>query len=87
MNSEEFIQACEDGKLLVWGHEGSRTIKRTETMKMFAYIDLETGAAFIFRYLEQVGDHSVMLIGPGDNTPIGVIPMTDWNILEKEAKE
>ena len=86
MNSKEFIQACEDGKLLVWGHEGSRTVRKNDNSRLNVYLDLETGVTVIFDHMEQMTENTVMLIGPRD-TSIGLIPTIDWNILEKEGKE
>ena len=86
MNSEEFIQACEDGKFLVWGHEGKRIVRKNDDPKRITYLDFETGVAVIFRDLEPVGENSVIIVGP-ENTPIGIIPTDEWNILEKEVNE
>ena len=84
MNSKEFIQACEDGKILVWGQQGSRTLHGRNGKKLF-YLDLETGFAVTFDHMEMCGDHNVfMMIG---ENPIGVIPTESWDLLMKEAKE
>lgn len=90
MNSKEFVQACEDGKTLVWGNEGSRILDRKE--KKLYYLDLVTGFALSFDRVEMCGDSNVfMMIG---ENPVGVIPTGSWdlllrkyNIKKKEEKE
>ena len=84
MKSEEFIKACEDGKILVWGHEGTRIVSRKE--KKFYYLDLETGFSLSFDSMERLGEDNVfMMIG---EIPVGVIPIGSWKIIfEKEGKE
>lgn len=83
MNSKEFVQACEDGKTLVWGTQGTKIIAKKS--KKFSYIDLESGVAFVFEKVDMSGDSNVMMyIG---ETPFGVIPTTEWNIFVKEVKE
>ena len=62
MNSKDFIQACEDGKLLVWGQKGLRTVRKNKDSKLIAYLDLETGVAFICEHLEQAGEGSVCTV-------------------------
>ena len=83
MNSKEFVQACVDGKTLVWGKEGSRSLDRNA--KKFYYIDLVTGFAVSFDRVERCGDNNVfMMIG---ENPVGVIPTEAWDLLIKEVKE
>ena len=83
MKSEEFIKACEDGKTLVWGVNGLRTIRRSE--KKITYLDLSSGFATTFDRVEMCGDSNVfMMIG---ENPVGVIPTESWDLLfKKEGK-
>lgn len=83
MKSEEFIKACEDGKTLVWGHEGTRIVSRKE--KKFYYLDLKTGFALSFDSIERLGEKDVfMMIG---ENPVGVIPTGSWDLLFRKVKE
>ncbi len=84
MKSEEFIKACEDGKTLVWGVNGLRSIRRSE--KKIAYLDLSSGFAMTFDRAEMCGDdHVFMMIG---ENPVGVIPTGSWDLLfRKVGKE
>ena len=86
MNSKEFIQACEDGKTLVWGEKGLRIMKRSCNGKKFFYLDVVTEFSFCFDRVEMGGENAAfMLIG---ENPVGVIPTKDWDILpKKEVKE
>ena len=85
MNSEEFIQACEDGKTLVWGHKGLKIIKKNDSTKKISCIDFESGVAIVFDRVEKCGDMNVfMAIG---EKLVGIIPTEDWELLIKEAKE
>ena len=85
MKSEEFIKACEDGKTLVWGKEGLRTIHKSE--KKFSYIDLLSGFAVTFDKLEICGTGCAFMMIK--ETPIGVIPTGAWRTLlvRKEVEE
>ncbi len=83
MNSIEFVQACEDGKILVWGREGLRTLHRSA--KKLYYLDLETGFATTFDRVEIGGEHNVFMMIK-DN-PVGIIPTEAWDLLKKEGKE
>ena len=84
MNSKEFIQACEDGKTLVWGQQGLRTLHGNG--KKFYYLDLETGFALSFDRVEMCGDKNVFMMI--DENPVGVIPTEAWDLLfRKEVKE
>ena len=83
MNSKEFVQACEDGKTLVWGVNGLRTIHKSE--KKFSYIDLSSGFALAFDRVEMSGEKHVFILV--DEIPIGVIPTEAWDLLFKKVKE
>lgn len=83
MKSEEFIKACEDGKILVWGHDGTRIVSRKE--KKFYYLDLVTGFSLSFDSIERLGEKNVLvMIG---EIPVGVIPTELWDVIFKEGKE
>ena len=83
MKSEEFIKACEDGKTLVWGHEGKRIVSRKE--KKFYYLDLETGFSLSFDSIERLGEKNVfMMIG---ENPVGVIPTESWDVIFKKVRK
>ena len=84
MNSKEFVQACEDGKTLVWGQQGLRTLHGNG--KKLYYLDLETGFALSFDRVEMCGDSNVFMM-IGENA-VGVIPTGSWDLLfRKEGKE
>ena len=82
MNSKEFVQACEDGKTLVWGHNGLRMLKRSINEKKLYYLDVETGFSIVFDRVEMCGNSSVFMI-LGENT-VGIIPTKDWDVLPKK---
>lgn len=87
MKSEEFIQACEDGKTLVWGHNGLRMLKRSINEKKLYYLDVETGFSLVFDRAERCGENVVFMMIR--ENPVGVIPTKDWEVLlpEKEVEE
>ena len=84
MNSKEFVQACEDGKTLVWGKEGLRAVHTTKRKPY--YLDLENGFTISFDRVEMCGENNVFIMIGGN--PVGVIPTGSWDILfKKEVKE
>ena len=84
MNSKEFIQACEDGKTLVWGQQGLRTLHGNG--KKFYYLDLETGFALSFDRVEGLCSDSNVCIIVNEN-PVGIIPTEGWDVLFRKVKE
>ena len=82
MKSEEFIKACEDGKTLVWGHNGLRMLKRSINEKKLYYLDVETGFSIVFDRAERCGVNAVFMMIR--ENPVGVIPTKDWDVLPKK---
>ena len=85
MNSKEFVQACEDGKTLVWGHEGKRVVSRSKKgEKKLYYHDTENAFTIVFDGLERCGDNYLFITRKDDL--IGTIHTSGWEIFG-EVKE